>query len=168
MWFHSKALEVASRIFFRPAEGDLFCTRTQRIGRERVERVRSILQERMAEAPTLEQLGRLVGCSPFYLSRLFSESTGTTIQQYLRQIRLERAGELLRTGRCNVTEAALEVGYNSLSHFSTAFREMFGCCPGLYPLKTATQTQVGGAVSPSEAKAAPPLPRGRAADTSKG
>jgi AraC-like DNA-binding protein len=60
----------------------------------------------------------------------------------LRQIRLDRAAELLRTGRCNVTEAALEVGYNSLSHFSTAFREMFRCCPGLYPLKTPTQQQV--------------------------
>ncbi|MBE7499485.1 MAG: helix-turn-helix domain-containing protein [Verrucomicrobiales bacterium] len=33
--------------------------------------------------------------------------------------------ELIRTGRCNVTEAALEVGYNSLSHFSAAFREQF-------------------------------------------
>ena len=35
----------------------------------------------------------------------------------------------------DVTEAALEVGYNSLSHFSAAFHETFGCCPGLYPLK---------------------------------
>ena len=62
-----------------------------------------------------------------------------TMQQYLRQVRLERAAELLKTGRCNVTEAALEVGYNSLSHFSSAFHEMFGCCPGLYPLKTPAQ-----------------------------
>ncbi|MBL9127579.1 MAG: helix-turn-helix transcriptional regulator [Verrucomicrobiales bacterium] len=142
LWYRGKALEVVSRLFFRPGEGELFCTRTQRLGRERVDRVRAILVERMAEAPSLEELGRLVGCSPFYLSRLFSEHTGTTIQQYLRQIRLERAGELLRTGRCNVTEAALEVGYTSLSHFSTTFREMFGCCPGLYPLKTSTQASV--------------------------
>jgi len=56
----------------------------------------------------------------------------------LRQLRLERAAELLRTGQCNVTEAAFEVGYNSLSHFTLAFRETFGCCPGLYPLKTAS------------------------------
>jgi AraC-like DNA-binding protein len=34
----------------------------------------------------------------------------------------------------NVTEAALEVGYSSLSHFSSAFREVIGCCPGLYPM----------------------------------
>jgi len=38
-----------------------------------------------------------------------------------------------------VTEAALEVGYASPSHFSQAFHEAFGCCPGLYPIATPTQ-----------------------------
>lgn len=143
IWFRSKALEFAARLLFQPADGELFCTRAQRVGRERIERAKSILRQRMPDPPTLEELGRLVGCSPFYLSRLFSQGTGMTLQHYLRRIRLERAAELLRTGRCNVTEAALEVGYSSLSHFSMAFREMFGCCPGLYPLKTPTQFQAG-------------------------
>lgn len=31
-------------------------------------------------------------------------------------------------------EAAFEVGYNSLSHFSASFHELFGVCPGLYPI----------------------------------
>lgn len=138
-WFRGKALEVAAQFFFRPPEGELLCTRAQRAARERVERARAILKEKMHTPPSLEELGRLVGCSPFYLSRQFSAETGVTMQQYVRQIRLEHAAELLRTGKCNVTEAALEVGYNSLSHFTAAFREAFGCCPGLYPLKTASQ-----------------------------
>jgi AraC-like DNA-binding protein len=78
------------------------------------------------------------------LSRLFSQQLGMTFQQYLRQIRLERAAELLRTGRCNVTEAAMEVGYNSLSHFSAAFHDAFGCCPGLYPLPLRSQIAAPG------------------------
>jgi AraC-like DNA-binding protein len=139
VWFRCKALELAAQLFFRPAGGELFCTRAQRAARERVERARAILKERLHEPPALEELGKLVGCSPFYLSRLFSQETGLTIQQYIRQVRMERAAELLRSGKCNVTEAALEVGYNSLSHFSTVFHETFGCCPGLYPLKTTTQ-----------------------------
>jgi len=139
MWFRCKALELASHLFFRPADGEFFCTRAQRAARERVERARAILRERLPDPPSLEELGKLVGCSPFYLSRLFSQESGQTIQQYLRQVRMERAAELLRTGQCNVTEAALEVGYSSLSHFSTAFHETFGCCPGLYPLKTSVQ-----------------------------
>jgi AraC-like DNA-binding protein len=141
VWFRCKALELAALLFFRPAGGELFCTRTQRAARERVERARLILRENLEEPPTLEELGKKVGCSPFYLSRLFSQEAGMTIQQYIRQIRMERAAELLRTGQCNVTEAAMSVGYNSLSHFSSAFHETFGCCPGLYPLKTPSQKQ---------------------------
>ena len=90
-------------------------------------------------APSLEEIGQAAGCSPFYLSRTFSTVTGRTIPQYVRQLRMERAAELLRSGRFNVTEAALEVGYSSLSHFSQAFHDTFGCCPGLYPLRTPTQ-----------------------------
>ncbi len=134
-WFRCKALELAAQSFFCPPEGEFFCTRQQRAACERAARVRTILSERLAAPPTLEELGRLVGCSPFYLSRQFSEATGLTIQQFLRQARLEQAAELLRAGKHNVTEAALEVGYSSLSHFTVAFRERFGCCPGLYPLR---------------------------------
>ncbi len=139
VWFRAKALELAAQLFFAPATSELFCTRTQRLARDRVERTRVILKERLQNPPTLDELGKMVNCSPFYLSRLFTQEAGMTMQQFLRQIRMERAAELLRTGKCNVTEAALEVGYNSLSHFSTTFHETFGCCPGLYPIKTPTQ-----------------------------
>jgi len=135
IWFRCKALEVAAQTFFCPPQGEFFCTRQQRAACERAALVRKILLERLAEPPSLDELGKIVGCSAFYLSRQFSEATGQTIQQFLRQARLERAAELLRAGGHNVTEAALEVGYNSLSHFTTAFREVFGCCPGLYPLR---------------------------------
>ena len=140
VWFRCKALEVAAQLFFRPPSGEFLCTRAQRAGRERVQRVQTLLKARMQDPPTLEQLGKEVGCSSFYLSRQFSAETGLTIQQYVRQVRLERAAVLLKTGKCNVTEAAFEVGYNSLSHFTVAFREAFGCCPGLYPLKMPAQT----------------------------
>lgn len=139
VWFQCKALETAALLLFQPAGGDLFCTRAQRAARERIEQARILLAENLAHPPSLEELARRVGCSSFYLSRQFSAATGMTLQQYLRRLRLERAAELLRTGRCNVTEAALEVGYSSLSHFSTAFHEHFGCCPGLYPTRHRRQ-----------------------------
>ncbi len=138
VWYQAKALEVAAEFFFVTPE-ELFCQRQQRIAAERVEKVVAVLREKLSGPPTLEELGRAVGCSPFHLSRTFSAATGMTIPQYTRQLRMERAAELLKSGRFNVTEAALEVGYSSLSHFSQAFHEIFGCCPGLYPLKTPTQ-----------------------------
>lgn len=156
MWFRSKALEIAAHLFFQPAGGELLCTRTQRLARERVEKAKQILKVQMQNPPSLEELARIVSCSPFYLSRQFAQEGGMTMQQYLRQVRMERAAELLRTGKCNVTEAALEVGYNSLSHFSSAFHETFGCCPGLYPLRTEAQRSIPSSGGTKSVHAAQP------------
>ena len=140
LWYQCKALELAVTFLVQPPpDQEMFCTRQQRLAQERVEQVIFLLKQNLAEPPSLEELGKKTGCSHFYLSRIFSTQTGHTITQHLRQLRMERAAELLKAGDHNVTEAALEVGYNSLSHFSAAFHETFGCCPGLYPLKTPAQ-----------------------------
>ena len=133
LWYQSKALELMAHFLFAPKDPEMFCMRQKRVARERVERTKELLARDLADPPTLEALGQDVGCSPFHLSRIFSREVGLTIPQYLRNLRMERAAELLRTGRYNVTEAATEVGYSSLSHFSKAFCETIGCCPVLYP-----------------------------------
>jgi AraC family transcriptional regulator len=133
LWYHSKALELMAHFLFAPKDPEFFCMRQKRVARERVERTKELLMRDLANPPSLEMLGQEVGCSPFHLSRIFSREVGLTIPQYLRNVRMERAAELLRTGRYNVTEAATEVGYASLSHFSKAFCETIGCCPVLYP-----------------------------------
>jgi AraC family transcriptional regulator len=132
-WFRAKILEITALTLIEPGE-ELFCERHKRLALERVERVKQALARDLENPPKLSQLGREAGCSPFYLSRIFSEHTGMTISRYLRNLRLERAAELLRSGRSNVTEAAMAVGYSSLSHFSKAFAEMFGVCPCVFPL----------------------------------
>lgn len=145
VWYQCKALELAVTFFVQPPpEAELFCTRQQRVAQDRVEQVIFLLKQNLATPPSLEELGKKIGCSHFYLSRIFSAQTGQTITHYLRQLRMERAAELLKSREYNVTEAAHEVGYSSLSHFSTAFQETFGCCPGLYPLATVTQQSVAG------------------------
>lgn len=142
LWYQCKALELAVTFLLQPPpDQEMFCTRQQRLAQERVEQVIYLLKQNLAAPLSLEELGKKIGCSHFYLSRIFSAQTGHTITQHLRQLRMERAAELLKSGEHNVTEAALEVGYSSLSHFSAAFHETFGCCPGLYPLKTPTQTE---------------------------
>jgi AraC family transcriptional regulator len=135
LWYQAKALEVVAAFLYQPSVGEeLFCQRQHHLNQERVQKVLAILKENLAEPPGLEELGRRVGCSHFYLSRIFTQEAGKTISVTLRDLRMERAASLLREGRMNVTQAALEVGYSSLSHFSSAFHEVIGCCPGLYPL----------------------------------
>ena len=134
LWYQSKALELMAHFLFAPKDPELFCMRQKRVARDRVERTKELLARDLANPPTLEVIGQEVGCSPFHLSRIFSREVGLTIPQFLRNLRMDRAAELLRTGRYNVTEAATEVGYASLSHFSKAFCETIGCCPALYPM----------------------------------
>jgi AraC-like DNA-binding protein len=137
LWYRAKVLEFMAEFFFeRRGDDELFCDRQKRLARERVDRVVALLRENLVEPPSLEEIGRQVGCSPFHLSRTFSAETGTTIPQHLRKLRMERAAELLQSGKYNVTEAAMAVGYSSLSHFSQSFCQTMGCCPGLYPNKT--------------------------------
>jgi len=133
-WFRARVLDLAALFFFAPEEdAELFCSRQKKVARERMEKVKQALEADPAEPPRVEEIARQIGCSASYLSRIFAAEAGMTIPQYLRQLRLEKAAGLLRAGTHNVTEAAFEVGYNSLSHFSKAFWEMYGCCPGLYP-----------------------------------
>lgn len=135
LWYRGKVFEIlAQTLFTEDDPKELFCQRHQRQNRERVERVRYLLERDIENPPSLEMLGQEVACSPFHLSRIFAEETGMSIPRYLRTKRIERAAELLKTGKANVTEAAMSVGYSSLSAFNKAFVEQMGCCPGLYPL----------------------------------
>ena len=132
LWFEAKLLELLSDLLFSTEE-EFFCDRQKRLARTRVARAKEILIAQLSSPPTLEDLGREVGISAFYLSRTFSQETGMTIPQFLRRTRIERAAELIRSGTHNVSEAAFEVGYSSLGHFSKSFCEVMGVCPTLYP-----------------------------------
>ena len=135
IWYRGKVFEILAHLLFVADEpGELFCHRHQRQNRERVEPACYLLERDLENPPSLEMLADEVGCSPFHLSRIFAEEAGMSIPRYLRTKRIDRAAELLKTGKANVTEAAMAVGYSSLSAFNKAFVEQMGCCPGLYPV----------------------------------
>lgn len=127
----ARLTEFLFRSIFAPVQdnSELLCTRTKRVARERVEKAKATLRLRLDETLSLENLAGIVGCSPQYLSRTFSEVEGLTLSLWLRKERVERAAALIASGKCNVSEAAIEVGYLSLSHFSRAFREEKGVTP---------------------------------------
>ncbi len=109
-----------------------FSTRTKRAAGERLQRVKIVLRDRLDDPPPLHELARLAGCNPHYLSRTFAAEEGVTISAYLRRLRVEMAAELIASGRCNVSEAATEVGYRSIGHFTRAFVAEKGVVPSLW------------------------------------
>ncbi len=98
--------------------------------RERIDAARDTLVRQLDESPSLIDLARQVGLTPNRLSSGFKSIYGTTPFAHLREVRLNHARQLLEQNRMNVTEVALAVGYDSLSHFAKAFFRAFGILPG--------------------------------------
>ena len=64
-----------------------------------------------------------------YLSRIFKQKKGKTIQEYIIWVRIEKAKRFLNQGR-TVTEAARLTGYNNVNNFSKMFKKKTGVSPG--------------------------------------
>jgi AraC-like DNA-binding protein len=138
LWYEARIAEWLAECLFLP-EDELFCHRQQRTDRERIEKVKSILDAEFIEPPSLPEMARRVGVSTSYLSRIFSRVAGETIAQHVRRLRIQQAAEFLRKGTHNVTEAAFAVGYSSLGHFARNFTEILGCAPSSYGLRNAPE-----------------------------
>ncbi len=63
------------------------------------------------------------------LSRLFSETEGRTIEQFLIEQKIERAKELLVYNQLNISEIAWKLGYSSVAHLSSQFKKVTGLTP---------------------------------------
>lgn len=95
----------------------------------RILAVKRRLGENLSMPPSLTALAQSIGLNRHSLCREFKRETGLTISRYLQIQRVEAAERLLLSGKWSVTEAALEVGYNSLSAFSRAYLSLKGHCP---------------------------------------
>lgn len=78
---------------------------------------------------TTPALANLAGISPFHFHRIFRMLTGETMFAFLQRRRLLRAIELINENNFTLTEIALEVGFDSGSSLSRAFRKHLGCSP---------------------------------------
>ena len=123
-WYGAKVIEIITLHLFINTETNnniAFCNQIKSTNQRRISLAIDWLDQHLDQALDLKALSAKLDCTPSYLSRIFSEHTGKTLRNTLRKMRIEKAAKLLIDGDYNVTEAALEVGYNSLSHFSKAF-----------------------------------------------
>ena len=109
--------------------------KASKLGRHETDRLwqaRDILCRNLINPPTLSGLARAVGTNHTQLNAGFRKLYGATVFDYLRQKRLIEARRLIQEEGVNVTEAALKVGYNSISSFSKAFFNHFGQSPIMF------------------------------------
>jgi len=67
-----------------------------------------------------------------YLSNLFSEVAGTTIEKYIISQKIERVKELLVYDELSLSQIAWELGYSSVAHLSAQFKKVTGLTPGYF------------------------------------
>lgn len=72
---------------------------------------------------------QILGLNGEYLNKIFKKETGESFSRYLTQVRMEKARELLESGKFNVNEAAARTGYKSSQYFSITFRRYMGYSP---------------------------------------
>lgn len=77
----------------------------------------------------VEKLAEEVGLSRAQLHRRIKEMTGISTGEFIRNIRLKKAAELLTENKLNISQVAYMVGFSSQTHFSTAFRKFYGVSP---------------------------------------
>jgi two-component system response regulator YesN len=81
---------------------------------------------------TLEEVSDSIGISSTYLSSLFKKKTGIGFIDYLTQVRMDEAKELLSDPKRSVTDTASEVGYKDPKHFTKQFKKKVGLSPAEY------------------------------------
>jgi two-component system response regulator YesN len=67
--------------------------------------------------------------SKTYLCSFFKKSTGKTVNEYIMEIRIEKAKELLKENRVKLYEIATNIGFNDSNYFSAIFKKYVGCTP---------------------------------------
>ena len=102
-----------------------------RTGNQHVRRVENYIRSNYMQAVRVEEIAQRMGLNRRYLSRLFKQQTGRSVQEYLIDVRMEAACRHLTEG-CSVKEVARLCGYEDVSNFSKMFKACFGQSPASY------------------------------------
>lgn len=102
--------------------------RGTRARRSLVDRVKLLLLSDLSRRWTLAEIGAEMGASPVYLTQLFSQVEGVPLYRYHLRLRLARALDLVPHHE-DLATLALDLGFSSHAHFTSAFRQAYGRTP---------------------------------------
>jgi len=94
-----------------------------------LDRAKFLIEKHYAEPITIQDLSQLCNISVSRLSHLFKQMTGYTFTEYLNNIRIYKAKNLLINSHLPISEVSLQVGFSTISHFNHLFREIFKMSP---------------------------------------
>ena len=101
-----------------------------------IENMKSYIREGAASEISMAHLSSVFHYNKTYLGRIFKQSVGKSVAEYLQQLRLERASTLLKETEASVISIAQECGFASVSYFNRIFKAAYGITPSEYRKKT--------------------------------
>ncbi|OXM83555.1 response regulator [Paenibacillus rigui] len=110
------------------APGNLYEHRNESSIEVALQYIRTHYQEELS----LEKVASIVYLNPAYFSQLFKQKTGQGFKDYIIQLRMERAKELLRDPYLKIADIAERVGYQDMRHFTQVFRKKLTVTPTEY------------------------------------
>ena len=102
------------------------------LNRKPVRDAKQYILQHFAEELTLEEVSSRAGLNPAYFSTVFKGETGQTFTEYLADIRIEKAKELLLQNEFSVSEVAWRVGYRDEKYFMRVFKKKVGLTAAKY------------------------------------
>ena len=102
------------------------------------ERAAEYIRLHFAEDLSLGDIAGHCGISATYLSRIFAQEKGKGVQEYLTDVRVRRAKELLADTNEKIYEIAAEVGYSDAVYFNKVFKKNAGVTPKEYRMQKKT------------------------------
>jgi AraC-like DNA-binding protein len=125
---------ILDELVFRLLRSDAaaFVRGAVRQGDAGIQEAMRYMRENARRALSIEQVARHVGMSGSHFAHRFSAVARVTPMRFLKQLRLEAARELMLGQSVRAGDAALQVGYESTSHFTRDFKQAFGSAPGEY------------------------------------
>jgi len=102
------------------------------LGSTRLRRIKELVQAKMEDDLSLDEMAQSVGLSTAHFARMFRKSTGETPHQFVRRQRIERAKALLRAPDARVLDVAVACGFKTQQHFAQVFRDVWGVSPTEY------------------------------------
>lgn len=94
--------------------------------------VEQYIQEHYKEPLSLDVLAERVFRTPHYLSSIFVQEKGIGINKYIKNVRMEKAKELLKETNMKISDICEQIGYGSVSYFCRSFRNEYGVTPEQY------------------------------------
>lgn len=90
------------------------------------------LDDNFADFPGIEEMARVLGYSQSYISHVFKEKMGITLQEYVCRKKIEASLDYLKYQKYTITQIAMMLNYASVQSFGKAFRKVMGCSPTEY------------------------------------